>query len=304
METSSQNPPIRIGYLTSFREIYGPEGGEFVGQQVTDPETNEDLGYRMGNLEFLARHLHEVQSELSEWFELALIVHDDTDAHMETLGINPSTEYQEGNWPWPHRLEAANGTTVHEATRRVPMYTDEWRAARRGDRKVIRAEREQALSHVFREHQIDLILTDSLTYIFQARMAMLQNFAGRIVNFHPAITRGPSALPGLYPTESALLRMRNGQRRGHRGRIVDIPEQTGYNHHGSTMHFTTAGIDEGPIIHAQENIIIQPNDTRQSLRHRSFPAGQDTIRQGLEKLLQTPAFTARVEEARAQRVQS
>lgn len=286
----AEQTPLRLAYFTSFREIFGPRGQEFVGHNI------EGLGYRMGNLEALARRVQDTRSDIGQLLEVALVIHDDTESQMRRMGIDSQTPYEEGNWPWPHDLPVANGQTVHEVTRRVPMYTSEWRRARKAGRtaeeRIIREENEIQLAELLMRERIDLLLTDSVTYIFQEDMAMLERFRGCIVNYHPAVLDGETALPGLYPTESALMRYREGRIRGEGGLIIKVPHLQGYDRHGATLHETVAAIDQGSVIHSAENVRIRPEDTQQTLRHRVFEAGHEVLIEGLRRFIRERVGTS------------
>jgi folate-dependent phosphoribosylglycinamide formyltransferase PurN len=284
-DQQSEGPPYNIAYLTSMREIYSPGGQEFVGHDI------ENLGYRMGNLEALVNAINDRRNPLSRLLRISTVVYDDTDTRMRKAGLDPQQEFEAGNWPWPHDLQVGENRSIHEVTHQVPLYTGEWRRARksgsREDARTIRADREQALVDVLRQSETDLVLTDSITYIFQPGMAMLEQFRHRILNFHPAFLDNSDgkAIPGLYPTESALMRMREGRIKGEGGQIVEVPELRGYDRHGATVHKTVAEIDAGEIIHAEESVRILESDTQQSLRHRVFEAGHQVLFAGLENYL-------------------
>lgn len=281
--------PTRLAYMTSLREIFGPGGGEFVGHDVTCPETGKHLGYREGNLEYLLRCIHENRDHMRELLEVALVIFDDTPAQTKSMGLDSTRPYQPGNWPWPHDLPVADGKRVHDVTVRIPMYSDAWRRARREGwqqgAQFIRARNEDILATLLKEYRTDLLLTDSLTYIFQSDMAVLQKYQGRIVNFHPALLQGEHAIPGLYPTASAIRRFHHGEIFGEGKRVIPMPHLKGYRRHGATLHLTTADIDAGPVIFDREDVEVQDDDTQQTLRHRVFQTGKETLRLGLIKFL-------------------
>lgn len=285
-------PPVRIAVAHSMREIFGPDGGEFVGQKVADPETKRNLGYRRGNTEFLIQEgLRRIQEQTKIAVELALVLYDDTPEHMAFIGLDPETHYEEGKWPWPHDLPVADGRTIHDITVNVPMYTEKWKRAKKAgssEAQAIRAEREEAFSRTLKNHRIDLFVTDSITYIFQRLMTILQQYGGRIINYHPAVLEGERAIPGLFPTKSALHRFRRGVIFGERGKEIAVPHLKGHRGHGATVHETTADIDRGPILVSREiPDLVRPDDTQQTLRHRVFEVGHDILVEGITKYLQT-----------------
>lgn len=73
---------------------------------------------------------------------------------------------------------------------------------------------------------------------------VLERFAGRIVNTHPALL---PAFPGAHAVRDALA--------------------YGVKVTGTTVHFVDEGVDTGPVI-AQEAVTVQPDDTEDSLHSR------------------------------------
>ncbi len=71
-----------------------------------------------------------------------------------------------------------------------------------------------------------------------------EDWRGRILNIHPALL---PAFPGLDTHERAL--------------------KAGVSEHGCTVHFVTAGMDEGPII-GQSRVPVLPGDTPETLAAR------------------------------------
>ncbi len=90
-----------------------------------------------------------------------------------------------------------------------------------------------------------------------------ENWQGRILNIHPALL--PS-FPGLDTHARALA--------------------AGVAEHGCTVHFVTAGMDEGPVI-GQASVPVMPGDTPETLgarvlaeEHRLYPACLAAVAQG------------------------
>ena len=279
--------PLRLAYMTSISEIAGPQGGEFVGRNVYCPEAERELGYRMGQLESLVRGINKNRDGIGNLFQVVTVVHHDTHQQMQEMGFEGRQKKGATPWPWPENLPVIDGCTLSDVTHHVPMYTPEWRAARlsndQNEAHRIRAEREQALSDLLDVDAVDLVLTDSQTYIFQGDMAMLKNVDKRqIINIHPAILEGETAIPGLYPTASALMRFNEGRILGPRRSVIDVPHLRGYSGHGATLHKTVAAIDFGEIIHAQEKKdMVQPGMTQQVLRHNVFELSRQVLHDGL-----------------------
>lgn len=73
---------------------------------------------------------------------------------------------------------------------------------------------------------------------------LVEHYAGRMMNIHPSLL---PRYKGLHTHERALA--------------------DGAKHHGATVHFVTAGVDEGPII-VQGAVAVRPDDTPASLQER------------------------------------
>ena len=81
-------------------------------------------------------------------------------------------------------------------------------------------------------------------YMRVVKAPLLEAFAGRIMNVHPALL---PAFPGLKAWEQAL--------------------NYGVRVTGVTVHFVNEGIDAGPVI-LQQPVPVLPGDTTDSLHHR------------------------------------
>jgi phosphoribosylglycinamide formyltransferase-1 len=96
---------------------------------------------------------------------------------------------------------------------------------------------------------------------------LLNAFAGRIVNIHPALL---PAFPGLESWEQAL---------NHGAKVT-----------GCTVHFVNEGVDAGPII-LQKAVPVLPGDTAGSLHqriqvveHRLYPMAVRLFAEGKLKI--------------------
>ena len=94
-----------------------------------------------------------------------------------------------------------------------------------------------------------------------------ENWQGRILNIHPALL---PKFPGLNTHERAIA--------------------AGETEHGCTVHFVTAGMDEGPAI-GQASVPILPSDTPETLgarvlaeEHRLYPACLAAVARGRTRL--------------------
>ncbi len=105
----------------------------------------------------------------------------------------------------------------------------------------------QALKELIDSYQVDLIVLAGC--LLRIPEALVEAYSNRIINIHPALI--PSfcgkGMYGLAPHEAAL-------RRG-----VKVT--------GATVHFVTAGLDEGPII-LQKAVAIEEGDTPEILQKR------------------------------------
>ena len=95
------------------------------------------------------------------------------------------------------------------------------------------------------EHQIDFLLLAGFMRILSP--TFVDAFPQKIINIHPS----------LLPKYKGV---------GTHRRALDA----GDTHHGATVHFVTAELDDGPIL-CQAAIPIQPDDTEDTLAARLLP---------------------------------
>lgn len=110
-------------------------------------------------------------------------------------------------------------------------------------------------------HEADLVCLAG--YMRIVRRPLLEAFPNRIMNIHPSLL--PS-FPGLHAQQQAL--------------------DYGVKVAGCTVHFVSAGMDEGPII-LQAAVPVQEGDTEDSLserilvqEHRIYPQAVQLFAQG------------------------
>ena len=91
----------------------------------------------------------------------------------------------------------------------------------------------------------------------------IKHYEGRMINIHPSLL---PRFPGLHTHERALA--------------------AGDRVHGATVHFVSAGVDEGPII-CQSEVPVLPNDTPSELaarvlktEHQIYPLAVEWFIQG------------------------
>lgn len=102
---------------------------------------------------------------------------------------------------------------------------------------------DQRLQQALEQHPADLYVLAGFMRILSA--GFVEHHAGKIINIHPSL------LPkhkGLNTHQRAL--------------------DAGDTHHGVTVHYVTAGCDEGPII-AQMDFPIEAHDTAETLQHKA-----------------------------------
>jgi phosphoribosylglycinamide formyltransferase-1 len=114
--------------------------------------------------------------------------------------------------------------------------------------------------------QPDLLILAGFMRILSA--GFVQRYAGRILNIHPALL---PAYPGLNTHQ----------------RILDAGESW----HGSTVHFVTEALDEGPGI-LQGRIPVDPNETAaqlatrvQAVEHQIYPQAANWFATGRASLI-------------------
>jgi phosphoribosylglycinamide formyltransferase 1 len=103
-------------------------------------------------------------------------------------------------------------------------------------------ELEQQFVKALQEADVQLVALAG--YMRVVKPALLNAFAGRILNIHPSLL---PAFPGLRAWEQALT---------HGVRVT-----------GCTVHFVDEGVDAGPII-LQEPVPVFPDDTAEALHRR------------------------------------
>jgi phosphoribosylglycinamide formyltransferase-1 len=118
-----------------------------------------------------------------------------------------------------------------------------------------------ALAECLKERRVDLVCLAG--YMRLVKKPMLEAFPGRILNIHPSLL---PAFPGLDAQGQAL---------AHGVKVA-----------GCTVHFVTAGMDEGPII-LQAAVPVLEGDTHEDLRariqveeHRIYPEAVRLFAQG------------------------
>ncbi|WP_449240822.1 phosphoribosylglycinamide formyltransferase [Desulfoscipio gibsoniae] len=120
------------------------------------------------------------------------------------------------------------------------------------DDYIDKAEYEKHIAKILQEHNVDLVCLAG--YMRMVGPGLLEAYAGRIMNIHPALL---PAFPGLHGQEQAW--------------------RYGVKYSGCTVHFVDDGMDTGPII-LQAVVLVSDNDTADTLaarileqEHRIYP---------------------------------
>lgn len=110
-----------------------------------------------------------------------------------------------------------------------------------------REEFESKISDVLRTHPIDLICLAGFMRILTPEF--VSKWANRIINTHPALLprHGGKGMYGEYVHKAVLA--------------------AGDRESGPTIHYVTAGVDQGPII-LQRKVPVLPDDTVETLASR------------------------------------
>ena len=109
-------------------------------------------------------------------------------------------------------------------------------------RTKLEEEPERAYIEALRGAEVDLVVLAGFMRVLKD--ALLNAFAGRIINIHPSLL---PAFPGLEAWKQAL---------AHGVKVT-----------GCTVHFVDAGVDSGPII-GQQTVPVLDNDTAETLHQR------------------------------------
>ncbi|MDQ1532113.1 MAG: phosphoribosylglycinamide formyltransferase 1 [Microbacteriaceae bacterium] len=105
-----------------------------------------------------------------------------------------------------------------------------------------RAAWDRALAGQLAAHEPDLVV--SAGFMKLVGPAVLERFAGRMINTHPALL---PAFPGAHAVRDALA--------------------AGVETTGATVHVIDAGLDTGPVL-AQREVPVRPDDDEASLHER------------------------------------
>ena len=121
---------------------------------------------------------------------------------------------------------------------------------------------DQAVAGLIREVGADLVCFAG--YLRIITKALVQPFAGRILNVHPALLPDFGG-PGMYGIHVHEAVIRSGVKKS-----------------GATVHWVTEGVDAGPIL-MQEEIPVLPGDDPESLAARVLELEHRLYPKALEK---------------------
>ncbi len=128
-----------------------------------------------------------------------------------------------------------------------------------------KAEHETAIQKQLEAWDVEIVCLAGYMRIFSA--AFIENWTARFINIHPSLL---PKFKGLNTHE----------------RVIDA----GDPEHGTTVHYVTAGMDEGPVI-AQARVSVHAVDTVETLTDRVLTEEHKLYPAALRKLID--AFMAR-----------
>jgi phosphoribosylglycinamide formyltransferase-1 len=124
-----------------------------------------------------------------------------------------------------------------------------------------RAAWDRALAAELAAHQPDLVV--SAGFMKLVGPAVLEQFAGRLINTHPALL---PAFPGAHAVRDALA--------------------AGVATTGATVHVVDAGLDTGPVL-AQREVQVRPDDDEASLHERIKTVERELLVETVARLVTT-----------------
>lgn len=135
------------------------------------------------------------------------------------------------------------------------------------DRREYRRRNSGSLSDAILEQlggKSDLIVLAGFLSILEGKI--LEEFAGRIINIHPALLPAHGGR-GMYGI------------RVHEAVVADGDRES-----GCTVHFVTAGIDRGPVI-LQRRIALAPGDTPADVQRKVHQVEGPALLEAIKKVM-------------------
>lgn len=292
---------INLAYFTSLRESIGDEG---VSTEVIDTKSGFNYGYRTGNLESMALDMVENNSKFSENFQIVMIFSDDTQEEFNDVRQFVS------RWPFEIKVPVkGNGTFSKDKALEellVTIPSQPWRKIKNRDEKAYAKQiyEEQIFIHLIR-NCVDLVILDSYMPIIGP--TLLDEYGGRILNIHPAITNkhSPYKLPGNKPTRDAYTRANYGfvivddknatetwpegetvivQYDGKPRRAVQVPRM---HITGVTVHVVDELIDHGSVVKDGLHYFY-PGITPEGIRQGNYELKRSLLPTALLEYVQKP----------------
>ncbi len=266
LEERPAERPLNVLFVTSIRDV-GREDRN--GSVIDTPQGKVKMP---GLIETVTHMINEKSGDLGRWMRTVGIVTDDDPR--DNLDGYPGTPIP--GRPWIHDLDLRNdrGELLSSLTVNIPSHFRKIPGNRFPEEKAeAKADFENEVHRMMDESGADIIVSDHLIMRIDNLIRDAHGQFGRILNIHPAVTRGdyPMKLRGLTPTRDAIDRA-NGFRRvnGHGEQVAVTP----HSRTGATLHLVDETIDAGAVIADSEPTIVHGDDDPQVLRHRNYLAAK------------------------------
>ncbi|MDD3861808.1 MAG: formyltransferase family protein [Candidatus Gracilibacteria bacterium] len=270
-ETHSENPPLErplnVVFITSVRDV-GAEDKN--GSTITLPDGREV--YMMGLIEAVNRIINDGRNDLSNCIRIRGIITDDHPKdRLNGYEIHPNDN--EGLWIHPKDIRDDRGELLTKNTHNVPSTYRKISGKTNPERKQqAKLEFEEEAIAVSQQMGADIIVSDHLMLRLENMIAEYRHLFGKVLNIHPAMTRGDYSfnLRGKTPTADALSRLK-----GFKINENGIYEQTTPHYWtGGTLHIVDTEIDGGAVLADGEMTPVHPKYTAQQLRYENYSASK------------------------------
>lgn len=147
---------------------------------------------------------------------------------------------------------------VLERARQAGIRAEHWSEVRAGSREAF----VEGLLNILRETRTELIVLAGYMKLLPAEV--VNEFAGRIINIHPALLPkfGGQGMYGMFVHEAVIA--------------------AGETESGATVHFVDAEYDRGPIF-LQRKVPVLPDDTPETLRERVLNVEHELLPEAIAK---------------------
>lgn len=321
-----QNKTVNIGYLTTAAELFYDESNN---REVVDDVTGDSRGVREGALVHMVNMINEQLIPFGYRCRLTAVVVDDDHSTWQQI------KQEGGLWPQDMHALQPDGlhtslddlTTVHPSSTWTSMRSaqGESKESFRARKAAAKKEYEQDLANIFKENNVDVILSDS--YLRIITDTLLDEYHGMVLNVHPAITAkdDPDRLPGVTPTLDTLMRAKYGFIHTHNEhgiptkRSVDIADGTidtqvhdGKTYKGVrvsqsyaagvTVHLigdpANIAVDNGEIIQTVKHHILEKDLTMEGIRSRNYEAKLRMLPEAINAYITRPDVDAKITQNR------